>query len=171
MVRAMKPRVETVVFSYGVTMKALGVLATGILFGTGCSIAQTASALPKEVAAAVDAQKKICEKPVHIDPGFVQRRDINADGIPDYILDYGKLQCGGPIFCGSSGCLTQVFVSLPDGSAAKVLDRNVESISFKKEKGFPAMQVKLHGSFCGKVGVEPCGMTLYWNGDSFTPAH
>jgi hypothetical protein len=76
------------------------------------------SALPKEVQAAIDAAKKDCGQRVRLKPGFVASKDTNADGVPDYVLDYEIFQCGdmASYFCGSAGCLTQVFASLPDGS-------------------------------------------------------
>jgi hypothetical protein len=71
--------------------------------------------------------------------------DINGDGVDDYVLDYSKFQCGGDslIYCGSAGCLTTVFASLPDGSYVKVLDENVRGVEFRKIKGRSAMILDL----------------------------
>ncbi|MGH8163577.1 MAG: hypothetical protein ACREP1_04500, partial [Rhodanobacteraceae bacterium] len=57
--------------------------------------------------------------------------------------------------CGSAGCSTEVFASLPGGSFKKVLDENVRGLYFKEIEGRPAMIVDLHGSFCGKVVTCP----------------
>jgi hypothetical protein len=139
-----------------------------VLASALCAQAQQA-ALPKEVQAAIEASKKDCGEPVRLGPKFVTSKDVNADGTPDYILDYENFQCGQMVtfFCGSGGCLTQVFVSLPDGGYVKAWDDNVREIRFKTLKGKPAMILDLHGSACGKVGAAPCPKTLYWNGNTF----
>jgi hypothetical protein len=105
--------------------------------------------------------------------GFIVQIDINGDGIDDYILDYSKFECGGSstFFCGTAGCLTQVFASLPDGGYVKVLGENVRNIKFRRIKGRPAMIIDLHGSACGRAGAAPCSMTLFWNGQRFRPAN
>ncbi|MFZ5689969.1 MAG: hypothetical protein ACOY5F_01805 [Pseudomonadota bacterium] len=141
--------------------------AIGLLLA---SLAQAQQApLPKEVQAAIDQAKADCGERVRLKPAFVASRDVNGDGVPDYILDYEKFQCGGmaSYFCGSAGCLTQVFASLPDGSYAKVWDENVRAMRFAKVKGRPAMIVDLHGSACNKTGYLPCPKTLLWNGKTF----
>ena len=52
--------------------------------------------LPKIVQDAIDENKKQCEdgETVSQKPGLVTKRDINGDGVPDYILDYEHLHCG-----------------------------------------------------------------------------
>jgi hypothetical protein len=139
--------------------------ATGALAGT--------KALPPEVQAVIDDELKSCAEKVTFKKGFLTRRDINGDGIDDFILDYGRFACGGNsiAYCGSAGCLMTVFASLPNGKFAKVLDENVRSVDFKNVGGRPAMVLELHGSSCGKIGSQACGATLYWNGEKFSPAH
>lgn len=100
------------------------------------------------------------------------RRDINADGVDDYIFDHGHITCGGDhLNCGSAGCLTQVYVSEPDGKFRKVLDENVQEIAFKTIDGRPAMVLDLHGTYCNRQGYLSCSATLYWDGDGFSPAN
>jgi hypothetical protein len=125
--------------------------------------------LPKGAQAAIDEAKKDCGERVRLKPTFVTSRDVNGDGKPDYILDYEHFQCGDMVtfFCGSAGCLTQVFASLPDGSYVKAWDENVRAMRFAKVKGRPAMILDLHGSACNKVGSAPCPKTLFWNGKTF----
>lgn len=126
--------------------------------------------LPKDVQAAIEESRKDCGAPVRLRAKFVTSRDVNGDGKPDYILDYDKFECSGTptAFCGSAGCLTQVFASLPDGSYVKAWDENVRAIRFAKVRGRPAMIVDLHGSACGKVGAAPCARTLTWDGKTFS---
>jgi hypothetical protein len=92
--------------------------------------------------------------------------------VKDYVLDYGQFECDGSstYFCGTGGCLMQVFVSLPNGSYVKVLDENVRDLKFRRVRGRPAMVLDLHGSACGKVGAAPCPRTLLWDGRTFKRA-
>src|ERR1044072_3610393 len=83
--------------------------------------------LPAAIQAAVDESKKVCGETAKVGDGFVAERDINGDGVKDYVLNYEHFECEGSAsyFCGTGGCLTQVFASLPNGFYVKVLDENV----------------------------------------------
>jgi hypothetical protein len=148
------------------------------LLGTcfiGCSgaWAQSTQGLPPSVQTAIQESRETCApERATLAKGFIQRRDVNGDSTEDYVLDYGAFSCGGnsSFFCGSAGCLTQVFASKA-GSYTKVLDENVQSIRFRRINGRAAMQVGLHGSGCGRAGAAPCSVTLYWNGERFSPAN
>jgi hypothetical protein len=101
------------------------VLRLAILIALVASEAQAQQRIPSVVRAAIEENRKACEPDKFAtDTGFLTRRDVNADGIDDFILDYGKAACGDSTsyFCGSAGCVTQVFVSLPQGEYTKVLD-------------------------------------------------
>jgi hypothetical protein len=128
-------------------------------------------ALPPDVRTALTEARSDCSEGVKLQKGFLKRRDINGDGNPDFIIDFSEYTCeGSAIYCGTAGCLTQIFASKPGGSYVKVLDENVQSVKFSKASGRPAMTLGLHGTACGKAGVEPCRATLYWNGERFSPA-
>ena len=130
------------------------------------------SGLPQKIQDAIEENKKACDKSPRIRPELVAEKDINGDGVKDYILDYGYFDCDGFVmFCGTGGCQTQVFASLDDGSYALVLDEQVRKLKFRKVKGRPAMVIDLHGGQCGRGGPNACGMTLYWNGQKFSPAN
>lgn len=135
--------------------------------------AKSISKLPSEVVTSIQEKREACE-PAHeeIKPGFITRQDVNGDHIDDYILDYGKFICGmdQSFFCGTNGCLTEVFASLPNGTFKKVLGENVQKIRFARVKGQPTILLDLHGSNCGKVGAARCIKTLYWDGRRFTAA-
>jgi hypothetical protein len=125
--------------------------------------------LPKVVQDAVTKQQKECGERVDFKPDFVATKDINGDGIDDYILDYGNAACGNfeSFWCGTGGCQTQVFASLPNGDYAKVLNIQVRQIEFKTVRKRPAIVLDFHGSRCGGFGPDPCPMTLVWNGKTF----
>ena len=158
----------------GFAMAKWCALASAILFSNAITTAfaqsQSAPSLPAIVQADI---RKACDKPPVLKSGFVTIKDINGDGVQDYVLDYSKFQCGNdsPLYCGTAGCLTTVFASLPDRSYVKVLDENVRGIEFRKIKGRAAMILDLHGSACGRAGAARCGMTLFWNGQTFSAAN
>ena len=131
-----------------------------------------ADKLPAAVQAAIDANKKVCGETAKIGAGLVAEQDINGDGVKDYVLNYEHFECEGSAsyFCGTGGCLTQVFASLPNGGFVKVLDDNVRDIQFRKLRGKPAIVLDLHGSACGKVGAASCPRTLTWDGKTFKRA-
>ena len=89
-------------------------------FSIGAAMAED---LPPAVQKAIAENKRDC-KTVAIEKGFITRKDINGDGRPDFVLDYESFICDGDrrAFCGSLGCTTQVFASLPNGAYAKVVD-------------------------------------------------
>jgi len=150
----------------------LCILALGLSTSITTAIAQSQStrSLPALVQTEI---KKACDELIVLKPGFVTIKDINGDGVDDYILDYSNFECGGNslLYCGSAGCLTQVFASLPNGTYVKVLDENVRNIKFAKIKGRSAMILDLHGSACGRAGAAACVITLFWNGQTFSPAN
>ena len=143
-------------------------LAAAVLLGSAAS----AGPLPAPVRKSIEDASANCRpQKVTLEKGFVTTRDLNGDGIPDYVVNYEAFRCGESFtfYCGSAGCLTQVFASA-GGRFVKVLDENVLKLEFKNVNGRPAMLLGLHGSACGKVGMEACGTTRYWTGSKFTAA-
>ena len=151
----------------------------GLLVGACAAVGHLSPAgaqqgLPAPVSAAIEEAKKGCgSDKLSLERGFVTRKDVNGDGVLDYVLDYGHARCEptGTTSCGSAGCLTQVFASLDDGTFVKALDENVQDVQFRRVKGRPAMVMGLHGTACGRSGAAQCGTTLYWNGSRFSPAN
>jgi hypothetical protein len=130
------------------------------------------SNLPPNIQAAIKENEKSCDKAPKFKAKFIAERDVNDDGVKDYILDYGEFECDGSstYFCGTGGCLVQVFASLPNGGYVKVLDEDVRDLKFRRVRGRPAMVLDLHGSACGKVGAASCPRTLLWDGRTFKRA-
>jgi hypothetical protein len=156
-------------------MKLIAALAMALAFLLPARAQPQQTPLPKIVQDAIDENKKQCEadETVTQKPGLVTKRDINGDGVPDYILDYEHLHCGEFVtrFCGTGGCLTEIFASDGDGGYTPVWTENALRIRFITIKKRPAMRIDLHGSACGRFGPERCAMTLYWNGSKFHPAN
>ena len=140
-------------------------LIVAFAFSIGAAMAED---LPPAVQKAIAENKGSC-KTVAIEKGFITRKDINGDGRPDFVLDYESFICDGNprAFCGSIGCLTQVFASLPNGAYAKVFDDNVRRIDFREVQGRPAIVVGFPGFACGKDPTDVCDVVKSWNGSSF----
>ncbi|MFY9292259.1 MAG: hypothetical protein WAP03_16435 [Methylorubrum rhodinum] len=133
-----------------------------------CPTAQAAEE-PPLVKTWLKEQKASCSPGVMtVKKGFLTRRDVNADGRDDYILDNGFLECDGQAsyYCGTAGCDTTVIASVGDGYA-NVYEGMARNIVFRTVRGKPAMVLTTHGSGCGKIGAENCTSTLLWNGKTF----
>ena len=90
-------------------------------------------------------------------PGFVSEIEVNADGVPDLVLDWGAVEAPDgfmSFYCGSAGCLTELYVSVP-GGWRRAFGDNVYGV-------IPAqvLEIPTHGSFCGRVGAAGC--TFYY---------
>jgi hypothetical protein len=95
---------------------------------------------------------------VSVQNGFLKRGRLQ-NGNPSYwVVDYGHVVCDGSKlgFCGSAGCLAQIFVLRPAGYYEKVLDSNVRGLRIVRVDGRPAMSLELHGSACGLAGYDVC---------------
>lgn len=124
---------------------------------------------PPLVKAWLKDQKASCSPGVMtVKKGYLTRRDVNADGRDDYILDNGFIACDGSAsyFCGTGGCDTTVIASVGSGYV-KVYEGLARNIAFRTIRGTPAMVLTTHGFGCGKVGAENCTSTLLWNGKTF----
>jgi hypothetical protein len=137
------------------------------------SAAQAQQDLPAQVRTAIQESRKSCDgQKLTLGRGFITRRDINGDGVNDFILNYEHAGCGdmSSFFCGTGGCTFQVFASF-DGDYVKVMDQNAHSVRFEPVARRPAMIQFLHGVHCGRSGAEGgCRSVTYWNGAQFSPA-
>ena len=138
------------------------------------SATQASTALPVLIQEEINKAKTDCKPDLAVmKSGFLTEKDVNGDGVKDYVLDYGQFGCGDSLslYCGSAGCLTQVYASLSEGDYVKVLDENVRGIKFDTVKRRAVMVIELHGSGCGRAGAAACNVKLYWNGLKFSPAN
>ena len=125
--------------------------------------------LPPEIQKDITENGEACgsRKP-HIDMSFLTSIDVNADRIPDYVLNYSHFRCGDTQgFCGSRVCLLQIFASIKGRKYEKVMDENVWSVDINRGKGRPSLVLGLHGQACGLPVEVPCKMTFVWNGTKF----
>ena len=134
-------------------------------------VAASAENLPPIVKSAIAENSDACKKTA-VEPGFLTQKDINADGRPDYILDYNFLRCDGRErgLCGALGCETEVFASLPNGTYAKVVDEIVRGgISFRRVHERPAIVLAFRGDAdpCRGDPASLCEVVKVWNGSTF----
>lgn len=145
-----------------------------MLLARGGALAQPA--VPAEVVAVRKELLEQCDGKARFQPRFQSVADLNGDGLPDYLLDYGAVVCaeGNKInrFCGSGGCTLDIFMSSP-GGYRQVYGDNVRSWSIKQTRGKPVLELSLHGGYCDLAGYQPCHKRLSWDGDDFAelPVH
>jgi hypothetical protein len=146
---------------------ALAFLSSATVWCSQNAIAADAELpLPAAVRREIADSAKACGGRFESESGFVSRPDLNADGRRDYVLDYTYGHCSdlASAFCGTGGCLTQIFVSRADGSYVKALDRNVHQIAFSAIGRTFRATAFVHGSICDLPGFKNCREELQWNG-------
>ncbi|KUL93006.1 hypothetical protein DK26_24910 [Bosea sp. WAO] len=143
-------------------------LAAMMLAGGG-ALAQRAE-VPAEVTAVREELRQQCDGKASFKPRFQSVADLNGDGLPDYLLDYGAVVCGEGNkvnrFCGSGGCTLDIFMS-GAGGYRQVYGDNVRAWSIKQARGKPVLELSLHGGYCDLAGYQPCHKRLSWDGDDF----
>ncbi len=103
---------------------------------------------------------------------FISRKDVNRDGVMDYILDYGSYKCGAEAsrYCHEAGCRMEVYVSKGRSGYVQAFSGTVRDLRFGTVNGRPAILLSRHGSACGKAESAPCRTTLTWDGTHFAEA-
>lgn len=99
--------------------------------------------------------------------GFDTARDINGDGLLDYIVDFGRLSCSdsGMQYCGSGGCHLEVYVS-SSGGYRLGYEGPVRAHQIQPGER-PVLLLSVHGSGCGQAGAYDCRVRMTWNGERF----
>lgn len=67
---------------------------------------------PPEIAAIVDEARTVCDGTFTAGPEAVTQRDLNGDGIPDWVVDSGAFQCStsATFYCGTEGCSVDTII-------------------------------------------------------------
>ena len=109
--------------------------------------------IPRNIQNEINSELSFCKSVILND------KLITYNEKPHYfVIDYGEVSCDGNSrsYCGSAGCIKQVFIMRPSGQYEKVLDGNVRGLEFVQVDGRPAMSLELHGSACGLAGSDVC---------------
>ena len=104
------------------------------------------------------------------DPGHILQGLIDADDLPDYIVDWGKIQCTQGLarpFCGASQCAADLFLTqtfFPEGRPDSYLALGVSLIDLNNGRKGMALGGSL--SMCNAAGKGPggCQFIWYWDG-------
>lgn len=90
--------------------------------------------------------------------------DVNADGQPDWLVDFYRGSHGLAAFCGTGGCLQELYVSRPDGTHALGLSAQTVSLEIRKRSGqMPLVALSVHGIYCNGTGGDDCRIGLEWS--------
>lgn len=90
-------------------------------------------------------------------PGFLREVDLNGDGVPDAILstEHGSCATAPSMFAGSAGEAARWAVSKP-GGGFETLDFIYHKVEIDPTARPPRLTIFLHGTACGRGGVETC---------------
>lgn len=108
-----------------------------------------------------------CRAPAALPPDAVQAADLDRDGAPDFVLDWGRITCPGSLprpFCGAANCSHYVFLSSRNYLAP--LDFLGTSMTIVDAGGRLGLARTGSFSLCGAQG-EFCARPLVWDGTSF----
>ncbi|MEO0746158.1 MAG: hypothetical protein AAFY49_12495 [Pseudomonadota bacterium] len=109
-----------------------------------------------------------CGAPTPLPAEAVQAGDLDRDGTPDFVVDWGGIRCPGTLprpFCGAANCSQMVFLS--SRGYANALDYLGTSLSIVPHRsGVLALQITGSFSLCGMQN-EKCAAPRVWDGTSF----
>lgn len=117
---------------------------------------------PAVVQQAVDAGKHVCREAggesFVARPGLVRSGDLSGDGRIDYVVDFREALCAERVtlFSGTGGWNLEIFVARPAGEPNGVFSGRVLDYELVKQRGQQMMHFRVHGSYCGRSGTDPC---------------
>lgn len=148
-----------------------GLLALALLaLAAGSAVAKDAakpapvraSDYPAAIRESLDHAAKECREAddgkLTLAPDMVRKVDLTGDGRDDYIVSFEDTKCSTfeTIFCGTGGCLFEIYVALPDGSLRSVFSNPVRDYNILPGKGARTIRFDMHGGYCGTYGAAEC---------------
>ena len=137
------------------------------------SLSAHAQTYPSVVQAEIrDAMDSCKPEKIKLPKDFVTRKDVNGDGVPDFIVDGSVLLCkdGTRPACGALGmCRSPCMRRCRMGLTRKHWPSLVRVYSFRRINGRPAAVLGFFGDYasCDKDPTTLCEITAYWNGKEF----
>ncbi len=112
--------------------------------------------------------KKRCGT-VEYGPKFIDRIDINNDGIIDAVANEGDLSCDGTRGpdCTADGCPHNFYLQVKEGGYFMIATAQLYGYDFLKRFGNMVFVLKMHPRFCERTDSEPCQMTVRVRGTKF----
>lgn len=142
---------------------------------TGCAQSWEAAAAAQAPATGLTVPPAIparvaqgCGVAAPIPQNALQAGDLDRDGRPDFILDWGAFTCPGTLprpFCGAANCSQDVFLSTRGYSPPLDFLGTSLTIVPHRDGGLALMRTG-NFSLCGAAG-ERCATPLVWDGASF----
>jgi hypothetical protein len=108
-------------------------------------------------------------KIAQFDPGFIERFDINNDGIIDLVSNQGKLVCDGKRgpACSNDGCPYNFYLQAKEGGYFMIATAQLYGYDFVKYFGNMVFLLKMHPRYCDRTDAEPCEMRVRVKGGRF----
>lgn len=102
--------------------------------------------------------------------GFIDRIDINNDGIIDAVSNSSEIVCDGVRGpdCTAEGCPFNFYLQVKEGGYFMIATAQMYSYDFIKRFGNMVFVLKMHPRYCEREeGQEPCAMTVRVRGTKF----
>lgn len=121
------------------------------------------------IAAATKACKAANGLRFTLAPDAIRSIDLTGDGRADLIVSFEDSNCErvNTMFCGTGGCDLAIVVALPGGRYREVFRQQVLRYTVEDGAGARTIRFDLHGTYCGKVGPEPCAKRHVIDGRPF----
>ncbi len=101
---------------------------------------------------------------------FIDRIDINNDGITDAVTNSSEIVCDGVRGpdCSAEGCPFNFYLQVKEGGYFMIATAQMYSYDFVKRFGNMVFVLKMHPRYCEREeGQEPCAMTVRVRGTKF----
>jgi len=101
---------------------------------------------------------------------FLDRIDINNDGLKDAVTNSSEIVCDGVRGpdCTAEGCPFNFYLQVKEGGYFMIATAQMYSYDFIKRFGNMVFVLKMHPRYCEREeGQEPCAMTVRVRGTKF----
>ena len=101
---------------------------------------------------------------------FIDRIDINNDGIKDAVTNSSEIVCDGVRGpdCSAEGCPFNFYLQVKEGGYFMIATAQMYTYDFIKRVGNMVFVLKMHPRYCEREeGQQPCEMTVRVRGTKF----
>ncbi|MCL6708698.1 hypothetical protein M8R20_17040 [Pseudomonas sp. R2.Fl] len=115
-----------------------------------------------------DHFQKRCDS-IQYESDFINRIDINNDGIMDAVVNEGAVVCDedrGPD-CTEEGCPYNFYLQVKEGGYFMIATAQMYGYDFIKRFGNMVFVLKMHPRYCERTDSTPCEMTVRVRGAKF----
>jgi hypothetical protein len=106
---------------------------------------------------------------VQYEADFINRIDINNDGIVDAVVNEGAVVCDGDRGpgCTEEGCPYNFYLQVKEGGYFMIATAQMYGYDFIKRFGNMVFVLKMHPRYCERTDSAPCEMTVRVRGAKF----